>query len=890
MDGQRVLAGRYALISHLARGGMADVWVGHDRLLDRRVAIKILHPEYAANESFVERFRREAQSAANLNHVNIVDIYDWGRDQGVYYMVMQLIQGKNLRELLRAEGALEPRRVAEIGAGVAAALGAAHDRGLVHRDIKPANVLLTPEGAVKVTDFGIARAWDDSDQLTRTGAVIGTATYFSPEQAQGLTADGRSDLYALGVVMYELLTGVPPFVGESPVSVAYQHVREFAPPPSDLNPNIPAALDAIVMRCLEKDPRRRYQNAGSLAGDLTRFLAGQALAAAPGPAVTGIAGRVPGGPPPAEAPTRLMAPTGRPPLPPGPALSRETTYADPGRPDRSTLIIGILAAVAMLGLGLFILFRLLLPSDDASAVTITDLRGQTRADAVAALEGLGLQVGDDIVVPDAELAAGLVAGTDPAAGQEVEAGSTVRLLISSGAGDATVPSLVGETETTARDLLTQAGLGVNVSYEPSDIIPMGTVISQDLDNGAVVPAGTVVNLVVSAGTNALIVPDVVNHPESDAMLKLADAGFGPEQIRQERKPSADVIVGYVIETDPVAGATLPADGVVTVIISQGPVPTVVPSVIGDTPEDAREALEDLGFVVRIGDPVELPFGDPNNGKVAEQDPAPGRLVDFGSTVELNIGESAEALEVPNVLGQTATAARNAIEAADLVYAEGTPLLLDAGNASIGKVADVSPPVGSPVDPGDTVTVRIGAEGSRVPDVVGACLEPSAARTSIEGAGLVYQEVGIDDTLPPGDPCDGRVVDQTPAPFSITSTLVARGSTVQVRIGQAMVTVPDVRGWTLKGTADPPPPSSEYDLAKSRQLLEALGFTVRVEECKLAEPAYTTYLDFLGMVVDMDPLGSPPGTSALPFGSRVILFKGVSTGPPTTPICTHTPPP
>nr|MCU0280716.1 PASTA domain-containing protein [Acidimicrobiia bacterium] len=649
-------------------------------------------------------------------------------------------------------------------------------------------------------------------------------------------------------------------------------------------------LDAIVMRCLEKDPRRRYQNAGALVGDLSRFLSGQAPAALAGPAPTGLTGRVPVAPPPAEAPTRLMAPTGRPPLPPGPTASRETAYADPGRPDRSTLIIGILAAVALLGLGLFLLFRLLLPAGDDALVPIPDLRGQARADAVATLEGLGLQVGDDITVPDAELAAGLVAGTDPAADQEVEAGSTVRLLISSGVGDATVPSVVGETETRARDLLAQAGLGVNVSYEPSEVIPLGTVISQDLDTGVVVPAGTLVNLVVSAGTNALVVPDVVNRTESDAMLRLTEAGFTLGQVVIERRPSADVIVGYVIETDPIAGATLPPDGMVTVVISEGPVPTVVPSVIGDSPEDARETLEDLGFVVRIGDPVELAFGDPNNGKVVEQDPAPGRRVEFGSTVELRVGESADALSVPNVFGQTPAAARSAIEALDLVYAEGTPLLLDAGNSSIGKVADVSPAVGSPVDPGDTVTVRIGAEGARIPDVVGACLQPSAARAAIEGAGLVYQEVGIDDSLPPGDPCDGRVVDQTPAPFSITSTLVARGSTVQVRIGQAMVTVPDVRAWILKGTADPPPPVTEYDLAKSRQLLESLGFSVRVEECKLAEPAYTTFLEFLGMVVDMDPLGSPPGTSALPFGSQVILFKGVSTGPPTTPTCAHTPPP
>ncbi len=842
---------------------MADVWAGHDRLLDRRVAIKILHPEFAANDSFVERFRREAQAAANLNHDNIVDIYDWGRDQGIYFMVMELIPGQNLRELLRAEGALEARRVAAIAMAVAAALGAAHDHGLVHRDIKPANVLLTPDGGVKVTDFGIARVWDDSDQLTRTGAVIGTATYFSPEQAQGLTADGRSDLYALGVVMYELLTGVPPFVGESPVSVAYQHVREFAPPPSDLNPNIPAALDAIVMHCLEKDPRRRYQTAEALTADLNRFLSGQVPAALP----------------PAEAPTRLMAAAGGPPLPPAAVTeSRRAAYPEPGRPDRSTLIIGILAAVALLGLGLFLLFRLLLPGDGGSPVTLPDLRGFTRADAVAALEDLGLTVGDDAPVPDAELPAGTVAGTNPAAGQEVEDGSTVQLLISSGAEEATVPSLAGETEARARELLSQAGLDVAVTYEPSDVIALGTVIAQDLDPNVVVPAGTVVNLVVSAGSNALTVPDVVNHPESDAMLKLAESGFTLSQVLIERKPSADVIVGYVIETDPVAGATLPAGGMVKVTISLGAVPTVIPSVVGQTPESARADLEGLGFVVIFGDPVDLEFGDPNNGKVAEQSPTAGQRVEFGSTVTLHVGASAATIPVPNVLGQTATAARTTIQALALVYAEGSPLLLNPGDADIGKVADVSPPVGTPLNPGDTVTVRIGAEGARVPDVAAStCLDPTAARAAIEAAGLVYEEGTIDDTLPPGDACGGKVVEQSPAPFSITSTLVARGTTVTVHIGQAMVTVPDVRAWILE-LLDP----LNFDLDDSKAAIEAAGLRWQVQECQPI-PAYSAYI---GKVVDQDPLGDPPGTAALPPLTRVILYVGVASGT----ACPHTPPP
>ena len=426
-------------------------------------------------------------------------------------------------------------------------------------------------------------------------------------------------------------------------------------------------------------------------------------------------------------------------------------------------------------------------------------------------------------------------------------------------------------------MLSQAGLGVEVTYEPSEVIAQGTVMSQDLASGAVVPAGTVVNLVVSAGTDALIVPDVVNHPETDALLKLAEAGFGADQIRQERKPSADVIEGYVIETDPVAGVTLPADGVVTVVISEGAVPTVIPGVIGQTPENARAALEDLGFVVVFGEPVDLEFGDPNDGKVAEQSPPGGQRVEFGSTVTLKVGASAATIPVPNVLGQTPAAARAAIENLDLVYAEGSPLLLDAGDSYLGKVADVSPAVGTPLDVGDTVTVRLGAEGARVPDVAGACLDPSAARNAIEAAGLVYQEVGVDDTLPVGDPCDGKVVEQAPAPFSITSNLVARGSTVQVRIGQAMVTVPDVRAWILE-LLDP----LNFDLEDSKAAIEAAGLRWRVEECQPI-PAFSAYI---GKVVDQDPLGNPPGTDALPPLTRVVLYVGVASGT----ACPHPPPP
>jgi len=841
---------------------MADVWVGHDRLLDRRVAVKILHPEYAANEAFVARFRREAQAAANLNHPNIVDIYDWGRDEGVYFMVMELIQGQNLREVLRSEGALEPRRAAEIAVSVAAALGAAHERGLVHRDIKPANVLLTPEGDAKVTDFGIARAWDDSDQLTRTGAVIGTATYFSPEQAQGLTADGRSDIYALGVVIYELLTGVPPFVGESPVSVAYQHVREFAPPPSDLNPNIPDALDTIVMRCLEKDPRRRYQTAGALSLDLGRFLAGEA----------------PSTPPPDDAPTRLTAPVGAPPLPPSASWETQTrgAYPEPGRPDRSTLVIGILAALALLGLGLVLLFRLLMPGDTEGMIPIPDLRGQTRETAVAALADLGLLMGDDQQVPDATIAAGLVAGTNPPADEEVEPGATVRLLISIGPGDATVPSLVGETEARALDLLRDAGLTAFITYEVSQVTDEGTVISQDPPAGNLVPPNTVVDLVVSAGSDALIVPEVVNRLEDEALARLTEAGFTAEQVRIEREPSADVLEEFVIEVDPPAGSSVPLDGQVTLVISEGAVPTTVPNVLEDTPQDARATLEEVGFVVVFGDPVELEFDDENDGRVIEQDPVGGATAEYGSTVELRVGRSAETVDVPDVLGDTPSAARATIQTAGLVYAEGSPILLEAGDPFIGKVAEVSPPVGTEIEPGDTVTVRLGAAGVRVPDVAGfggSCLDPASAQAAVQAVGLVYQEIGAEE-LPAGDPCDGRVIEQIPGPYAATGTLVAAGTTVQVRIGAALVAVPDVRAWNLTLPQD--------TVSDSRLRLTSLGFTVREEECQPTPD----YLAYVGKVVDQDPLGTPPGTAALPAGSQVILYVGVASGPS----CPHPPPP
>ncbi|GIU92781.1 MAG: serine/threonine-protein kinase PknB [Acidimicrobiia bacterium] len=621
MDTPTSLTDRYRIVSHLARGGMADVYRGYDELLGRNVAIKVLHQQLSNDEAFVKRFRKEAQAAANLTHPNIVGIYDWGQFDSTYFIVMELVEGRSLRDVLRSEGPLLPRRATEIAAEVAAALSVAHRAGLVHRDVKPGNILLAPDGTVKVTDFGIARAWDDSQELTRTGAVMGTATYFSPEQAQGGKVDERSDIYSLGVVLYEMLTGQPPFRGDSPVAVAYQHVSAEAPPPSRLNPDVPAELDAIVGKCLQKDPQARYQTAEELRTDLWRALQGEKP----------MAGAVP---PPAAADdaTRVLA------VPPA-TVPPDEAYRQLEEPPSSNLgfIVGTFALLATLIVLVILTFDLFSGSGGGATLEVPNVVGMTEEEALVVLQRAGF-----IAVarerPDPTVEEGLVIETDPPAGTQAEEGSLVTVWVSSGEERFGVPFVIGMDLETARQRIEEQGFTVGQITERADPDePEGTVLDQNPQPGAQVPAGTPIDLVVSAGPDTVEIPPIVGLTERDAVSQLQLAGL---TWTIEREYSDEVEEGRVIRTDPEPGEQVAPDTRVLVVVSDGPEPVQVPNLFGLTEQQARSTLEGLGLVMEVSQ-ARIEVSDPSLvDKVVQQNPQAGVTLERGSTVVVTLGAPA----------------------------------------------------------------------------------------------------------------------------------------------------------------------------------------------------------------------------------------------------------
>lgn len=625
METPTQLTDRYHAVSHLARGGMADVYHGQDTLLNRSVAIKVLHSQFSADEAFVKRFRREAQAAANLSHPNIVGIYDWGQAGGTYFIVMEIVDGRSLRDVLRSEGALLSRRATEIAAETAAALSVAHSAGLVHRDVKPGNILLAKDGTVKVTDFGIARAWDDSQELTRTGAVMGTATYFSPEQAQGASADERSDVYALGVVLYEMLTGRPPFVGDSPMSVAFQHVSTEAPPPSSLNPDVPKSLDAVVAKSLRKDPAARYQSAEEMRQDLLSVLKGGHVETPP------VA--VPVAPTPGNRDSTRVMSTVPPPTVPPDEVYRQIEEEPPSQ---MPFIITAFLLLATLGVLFFFLFRALGGGEgEVEMVAVPNVSGLTQESAIDRLLADGF-----VPVPrfeeSEEFEAGVVIRTDPAGGQEVEAGSTIDLYVSSGSAEFAVPPVIGQPLEDARIEIEGANLEVGqIERRPDPDFEEGIVIEQSPAAGVEVGAGTPVNLVVSSGPEVLQMPDVIERTERDATGELNSLGL---VVTVDEEFDSDVARGLVIRTDPTAGEEVLSGSTVLIVVSLGPEPTEVPNLFDLTTAEAEGVLADAGLVLRVSNSTQ-PVADENqDGLIVNQVPTPGITVDRGSTVTVTLGE------------------------------------------------------------------------------------------------------------------------------------------------------------------------------------------------------------------------------------------------------------
>ncbi len=618
----RVLNDRYEIHRRLARGGMAQVYLARDRSLDRPVAVKELVPEFAADPSFVERFRREAQAAANLSHPNIVGVYDWGAQDGTYFIVMEYIDGPSLSRVLRADGPLHPRRAAEIASEVAAGLGFAHSRGVVHRDVKPGNVLLTRTGQAKVTDFGIARALSSPDEdLTQAGSVMGTATYFSPEQAQGLPVDPRSDLYSLGVVLYELVTGRTPFAGETPLAIAYKHVQDDPQPPSTIISDLPEGLEAIIMKLLSKRADDRYASAEELRADLRRFLAGEstlaerelvaagAVAMADEPATT------------VQAATTVASAVPVPDEPePEPAEKKSKTW------------LFIVLLLVMLGLLGGLVFWIIQSLDDGDLVTVPPVVGLDIVEAREKLEAVDLKV-REVPRPSENLAVGRVISQDPAKDEEIERNSTVELEVSSGPAEIEVPVLGLMPQAEAEAKLAELGLRVKVEQRENPAA-VGLVVEQDPVAGTIVGADELVTIWVGVEPGKELVPDVDGRPLAQAQAAIQEAGFRFRDPVYE--PNDTVPEGTVIRTDPPAGTSLEPNSYITIIVSSGIEQVVVPPVVGDEAGAAQAELEAAGFKVERQTQTLAP-GDSNVGRVMSQDPAGGREADKGRTVTIVVG-------------------------------------------------------------------------------------------------------------------------------------------------------------------------------------------------------------------------------------------------------------
>lgn len=611
---------RYRVERSIGRGGMAEVFLAHDILLDRPVALKVLFPEYAIDPNFVERFRREAQSAAALTHPNIVAVYDWGKVNVTYFIAMEYVEGKTLATLLKERGPLSPTHTCDVISEVASALSFAHENGVIHRDVKPGNILIGLGGQVKVADFGIARALGANieEALTEIGSVMGTATYLSPEQAQGAQPDPRSDIYSLGVMMYELVAGRPPFVGDSAVAIAYQHVHNFPQPLREVVTDLPRGFESVVAKCMAKNELRRYENAMLVREDIRRILDGVetlALADARGTAATANMSDT------AEIPVVVLPP-----------YEDGVDMIDVKKP--ATMVFGgAVVAIALLAIIVFAV-RFIGGGSDATVPSVVNMSIDAAQEQLVAL---GLIVVPKEIPKDG-IAPGVVYDQSPAAGATFQTGDSVILTFAPRTGTIMVPPIQGLLYDAAVSEAAAVGLTIEIAEERVDpTTPAGQIISQDPAATVMLPAGTAIRVVVSKGGPEVAIPNVEGQAVEAAQQVLVGAPF-LLNVTLAEETSSTIAKGRVIRTDPAIGSKVASGSNVTLIVSGGGNQSTVPDVAGQSEADAKSMLNTAGLVWEVRY-QNVPAGDENDGLVISQSLQPDTQVNPGSKVTLIVGRA-----------------------------------------------------------------------------------------------------------------------------------------------------------------------------------------------------------------------------------------------------------